>query len=353
MQTRLRRLREKMVAVGADGVLVTKPENMQYFSGFSGGEGALVITEDEAMLITDFRYTEQAEQETEDFVIVKQERALTTEVVDVLKKYASKILVEQNHMQLETYLTLTKELPDRTWVPTELDSLRIIKDEAEIELIKKAVSISDQAFTEVLSVIKAGMTEIEVAAELEYQMRKSGSERPAFPTIVASGVRGSLPHGTASDKIIQEGELVTMDFGAVYRGYHSDITRTVCVGKASQKQKELYHIVLDAQLNGLATVCAGKQNNAVDMAARYVITQHGYAENFGHGLGHGVGLEIHEWPRLSPKAEPMVLESGMVVTVEPGIYIPGFGGIRIEDTVVVTSNGCNKLTQSTKKLLEL
>lgn len=353
MQTRLRRLREKMVAVGADGVLVTKPENMQYFSGFSGGEGALVITEDEAILITDFRYTEQAEQETEDFVIVKQERALTTEVVDVLKKYASKILVEQNHMQLETYLTITKEFPDRTWVPTELDSLRIIKDEAEIELIKKAVSISDQAFTEVLSVIKAGMTEIEVAAELEYQMRKSGSERPAFPTIVASGVRGSLPHGTASDKIIQEGELVTMDFGAVYRGYHSDITRTVCVGKASQKQKELYHIVLDAQLNGLATVCAGKQNNAVDMAARYVITQHGYAENFGHGLGHGVGLEIHEWPRLSPKAEPMVLESGMVVTVEPGIYIPGFGGIRIEDTVVVTSNGCNKLTQSTKKLLEL
>ena len=353
MQIGLQRLRAKMVTVGADGVLVTKPENMQYFSGFSGGEGALVITEEKAVLITDFRYTEQAEQETTGFVIVKQERTLMAEVVDVLKKCASRILVEQNHMQLETYLTLTRELPDREWMPTELDSLRTIKEEAEIELIKKAVSISDQAFTEVLSVIKAGMTEMEVAAELEYHMRKLGSERPAFPTIVASGVRGSLPHGTATDKVIQEGELVTMDFGAVYRGYHSDITRTVCVGKASQKQKELYHIVLDAQLNGLAAVCAGKQNNAVDMAARYVITQHGYAENFGHGLGHGVGLEIHEWPRLLPKAEPMVLESGMVVTVEPGIYIPGFGGIRIEDTVVVTSNGCNKLTQSTKKLLEL
>ncbi len=353
MQARLQRLRAKMVAIGADGALVTKPENMQYFSGFSGGEGALVITEEDAILITDFRYTEQAEQETNGFVIVKQERALTAEVVDVLKKSASKVFVEQNHMQLETYLVLSSELPDREWIPTELDSLRNIKDEAEIELIKKAVSISDQAFSEVLSIIKAGMTEMDVAAELEYRMRKLGSERPAFPTIVASGVRGSLPHGTASSKIIQDGELVTMDFGAVYQGYHSDITRTVCVGKASQKQKELYHIVLDAQLSGLGAVCAGKKNNAVDMAARYVITQHGYAEHFGHGLGHGVGLEIHEWPRLSPKAEPMVLESGMVVTVEPGIYIPEWGGIRIEDTVVVTSNGCNKLTQSTKKLLEL
>lgn len=353
MQARIQKLRAKMIAVGADGVFVTKPENMQYFSGFSGGEGALVITEEEAILITDFRYTEQAQQETEDFVIVKQERALTAEIVDVLKKCVSKVLVEQNYMQLETYLALTSALEGIEWIPTELDSLRTIKDENEIELIRKAVSISDQAFTEVISIIKAGMTEMEVAAELEYQMRKLGSERPAFPTIVASGVRGSLPHGTASNKVIQKGEFVTMDFGAVYQGYHSDITRTVCVGRASQKQKELYHIVLDAQLSGLAAVCAGKKNNAVDMAARYVITQNGYAENFGHGLGHGVGLEIHEWPRLSPKAEPMVLESGMVVTVEPGIYIPEWGGIRIEDTVVVTSNGCNKLTQSTKKLLEL
>lgn len=353
MQSGLQRLRAKMVASGADGILVTKPENMQYFSGFSGGEGALVITEEKSILITDFRYTEQAQRETNGFVIVKQERALTAEVVDVLKKCASQVMVEQNHMQLEMYLALTSALEGVAWIPTELDSLRNIKDEAEIELIRKAVSISDQAFTEVISIIKAGMTEIEVAAELEYRMHKLGSERPAFPTIVASGVRGSLPHGTASDKVIQEGELVTMDFGAVYRGYHSDITRTVCVGKASQKQKELYHIVLDAQLNGLAAVCASKTNNAVDMAARYVIIQNGYAENFGHGLGHGVGLEIHEWPRLSPKAEPMVLESGMVVTVEPGIYIPDWGGIRIEDTVVVTSNGCNKLTQSTKKLLEL
>lgn len=353
MQARIQKLRAKMIAVGADGVFVTKPENMQYFSGFSGGEGALVITEEEAILITDFRYTEQAQQETEDFVIVKQERALTAEIVDVLKKCVSKVLVEQNYMQLETYLALTSALEGIEWIPTELDSLRTIKDENEIELIRKAVSISDQAFTEVISIIKAGMTEMEVAVELEYQMRKLGSERPAFPTIVASGVRGSLPHGTASNKVIQKGEFVTMDFGAVYQGYHSDITRTVCVGRASQKQKELYHIVLDAQLSGLAAVCAGKKNNAVDMAARYVITQNGYAENFGHGLGHGVGLEIHEWPRLSPKAEPMVLESGMVVTVEPGIYIPEWGGIRIEDTVVVTSNGCNKLTQSTKKLLEL
>lgn len=353
MQDRLHRLRAKMIADGADGVLVTKPENMQYFSGFTGGEGALVITEDEAILITDFRYTEQAEQETVGFMILRQERALTVEAAEVLARCAKKILIEQNHMQLETYLALTNALTDAAWVPTELDSLRIIKDEKEVELIRKAVHISDQAFSEVLSVIKVGMTEMEVAAELEYRMRRMGSERPAFPTIVASGVRGSLPHGTAANKVIEEGDFVTMDFGAVYQGYHSDITRTVCVGKASQKQKELYHIVLDAQLSGVAAVCAGKKNNAVDMAARYVITQNGYGKEFGHGLGHGVGLEIHEWPRLSPKAEPMTLASGMIVTVEPGIYLPEWGGIRIEDTVLVTSNGCDILTQSTKKLLEL
>lgn len=353
MQDRLARLRAKMTADGADGVLVTKPENMHYFSGFTGGEGAVIITEQESLLITDSRYTEQAEQEAFGFKIVRQERVLMEEISAILSRNAKHILIEQNHLPLEAYLALKSADTGIEWLPTELDSLRNIKDDREIELIRKAVAISDQAFDHVISIIKAGMTEKEVAAELEYQMRKLGSERPAFQTIVASGVRGSLPHGIASDKVIQEGELVTMDFGAVYKGYHSDITRTVCVGKASQKQKELYHIVLDAQLSGVAAVQEGRKNNAVDAAARYVIIQNGYGEYFGHGLGHGVGLEIHEWPRLSPKAEPMTLASGMIVTVEPGIYLPDWGGIRIEDTVLVTSNGYDKLTQSTKKLLEL
>lgn len=353
MQDRLARLRAKMTADGADGVLVTKPENMHYFSGFTGGEGAVIITEQESLLITDSRYTEQAEQEAFGFKIVRQERVLTEEISAILSRNAKHILIEQNHLPLEAYLALKSADTGIEWLPTELDSLRNIKDDREIELIRKAVAISDQAFDHVISIIKAGMTEKEVAAELEYQMRKLGSERPAFQTIVASGVRGSLPHGIASDKVIQEGELVTMDFGAVYKGYHSDITRTVCVGKASQKQKELYHIVLDAQLSGVAAVQEDRKNNAVDAAARYVIIQNGYGEYFGHGLGHGVGLEIHEWPRLSPKAEPMTLASGMIVTVEPGIYLPDWGGIRIEDTVLVTSNGYDKLTQSTKKLLEL
>lgn len=354
MNDRLTRLREQITSHDADGVLVTKAENLHYFSGFTGGEGALVITMTDAVLITDSRYTEQAEQETKGFRIVRQERALLAEIVEVLAKAGKKkILVEQNHLTLEAYLALKQADDKAVWIPTELDSLRIIKDEREIELIRKAVAISDDAFSRIIKTIRAGMTEKEVAAELEYQMRLLGSQRPAFTTIVASGVRGSLPHGVATDKVIAEGEFVTMDFGAVYQGYHSDITRTVCVGKASQKQKELYHVVLDAQLNGVGAVCAGKTNNEVDMAARYVISQHGYGEYFGHGLGHGVGLEIHEYPRLSPKAEKMTLASGMIVTVEPGIYLPEQGGIRIEDTVLVTSRGCDKLTQSTKKLLEL
>lgn len=350
---RLTRLREKIASQKADGVLITKAENLHYFSGFTGGEGALVITMTDAILITDSRYTEQAAQETKEIRIVRQERALTVEIAEVLAKVGEKILVEQNHLTLETYLALKESCDKVVWIPTELDFLRMIKDEHEIELIKKAVAISDEAFSRIIKTIRAGMTEKEVAAELEYQMRLLGSQRPAFTTIVASGVRGALPHGVATDKVIAEGELVTMDFGAVYQGYHSDITRTVCVGKASQEKKELYHIVLDAQLNGVAAVCAGKKNNEVDMAARYVISQHGYGEYFGHGLGHGVGLEIHEYPRLSPKAEAMTLASGMIVTVEPGIYLPNQGGIRIEDTVLVTSRGCDKLTQSTKKLLEL
>lgn len=353
MKDRLIRLREKIVAQKADGALITKAENLHYFSGFTGGEGALVVTMTDAILITDSRYTEQAAQETIEFRILRQEHALTVEIAEVLATVGEKILVEQNHLTVEMYLALKESRDKAVWIPTELDSIRMIKDEHEIELIKKAVAISDEAFSRIIKTIKAGMTEKEVAAELEYQMRLLGSQRPAFTTIVASGVRGALPHGVATDKVIAEGELVTMDFGAVYQGYHSDITRTVCVGKASQEQKELYHIVLDAQLNGVAAVCAGKKNTEVDMAARYVISQHGYGESFGHGLGHGVGLEIHEYPRLSPKAEKMTLASGMIVTVEPGIYLPNQGGIRIEDTVLVTSRGCDKLTQSTKKLLEL
>ena len=197
------------------------------------------------------------------------------------------------------------------------------------------------------------MSEYEVATELEYYMKKLGSERPAFTTIVASGVRGALPHGVATDKLINNGEFVTIDFGAVYKGYHSDITRTFCMGTANDKQREIYDIVLHAQLLGLQEITPDKSGKEVDFPVRQYIKEAGYGEFFSHGLGHGVGLEIHELPRLSPLSPTKALKENMIVTDEPGIYVPDFGGVRIEDTVLVTANGCQALTQSDKRLIEI
>ncbi len=351
---RVTRLHAAFLTAETEAVLIMKPENMQYFSGFSGGEGALVIMQEETYLITDFRYVEQAQQEAPTFHLVKQECGLADSVTAFLAKLgAVGTVVEGNFMQTEFWLKLQERLPNMHWKVTSLDALRTVKDEFEINEIRRAAKIADDAFAYVLENWRGGMTEIEVAAELEYQMRRLGSERPAFPTIVASGHRGSLPHGIASEKVIENGDFVTMDFGAVYHGYHSDITRTFCAGKASQKQKEIYQIVLDAQLLGVDTVKPGIYNQEVDAVVRDYIASHGYKENFGHGLGHGVGLEIHELPRLSPLASREMLTEGMLVTIEPGIYLPDWGGIRIEDTVLLTPNGCDIITKSTKKLLEL
>ena len=217
--------------------------------------------------------------------------------------------------------------------------MRQIKDAAEIDCIKRACEIADKAFAEILKFIKAGVREYEVAAEMEYLMRKFGSERAAFDTIVASGVRGSLPHGR--------------DFGAVYNGYHSDITRTICVGKASAKQREIYNAVLSAQMYGLEVIKVGVGGKAIDEKVRERLKSLGYGDYFTHSLGHSLGLNIHEEPRLSPLSKCERLEVNMLVTDEPGVYIPNFGGVRIEDTVLVTQYGALPLTKSPKKLLEI
>ena len=225
------------------------------------------------------------------------------------------------------------------------------KDESEIALIKKACEIADAAFAEIIGFIRPGLRENEVAARLEYIMRQKGSEKTAFLTIVASGVRGSLPHGTSTNKLINEGEFVTMDFGAVCGGYCSDMTRTVCVGKADNRQKEVYAAVLAAQKTGLCALAAGKSGVEVDKAARDSLGE--YAKYFGHSLGHGVGLEIHEDPRLSPKSKCESLPENAIITVEPGVYIEGWGGIRIEDTTLVKKGKSERLTLSTKELIEI
>ena len=351
---RLVKLYEKISSEELDALLVTKAANVNYFSGFRGDSTALFIGKNFRKLITDGRYSEQAQRQTKNFALVEQTEGLCKKIVDEIKSSGcKKIGVEGLVMTVAEYNYLKKELADVELKSIELDTLRQVKDAAEIYHIRRACEIADAAFAKVLPVIKPNVREIEIAAELEYFMRRLGSEKAAFTTIVASGLRGSLPHGTASAKKICAGELVTMDFGATFNGYHSDITRTICVGKASAEQKKIYNAVLDAQLYGLEIITAGKSGKNIDASVRERLTNSGFEKYFVHGLGHGVGLEIHEEPRLSKLSKCESLLPNMIVTDEPGIYIENFGGVRIEDTVLVTNGKAEPLTRSPKNLIEL
>ena len=354
MNERLIRLKEKISAEDVDALLVTKIPNVTYFSGFRGDSTALFIGENFLKLITDGRYMNQARQQTKNFALVEQTEGLYKKIVEEIKSSGcKKIGIEGLVMTVAELSYLKKELADVEFKSVELDTLRQVKDAAEIAKIQVACEIADDAFKKVLAVLKPNVREIEIAAELEYFMRRLGSEKAAFDTIVASGWRGSLPHGVATDKKICAGELVTMDFGAVYNGYCSDITRTVCVGRASAEQKKIYNAVLDAQLYGLEIITAGKGGKEIDEAVRERLTAAGLGDYFVHGLGHGVGLEIHEEPRLSKRSKCESLLPNMIVTDEPGVYIENFGGVRIEDTVLVTSGRAQPLTHAPKNLIEL
>jgi len=351
---RLINLQEKISAEEVDAILVTKIANVTYFSGFRGDSSALFIGKNFRKLITDGRYVEQAAAQAKNFTLVEQTEGLYKKIAEEIKISGyKKIGVEGLVMTVAQHSYLKKELADVEFKSVELDTLRQVKDAAEIENIRTACKIADDAFKKILSVIKPGVREVEVAAQLEYFMRRLGSESAAFTTIVASGWRSSLPHGTATDKKISVGELVTMDFGAIYNGYCSDITRTVCVGKASDDQKKIYNLVLDAQLYGLEIITAGKSGKEIDSAVRDRLTAAGYGKFFVHGLGHGVGLEIHEEPRLSKLSKCEKLLPNMIVTDEPGLYIKNFGGVRIEDTVLVTNGKAQPLTHAPKTLIEL
>lgn len=354
MKRRLEKLRAFMERFALDAILVTKVENQRYFSGFSGTSGALVVTREEAVLLTDFRYVEQATRQAPCYTVVEHGRSIMEKIGEVIvASGAAEIGFEGDALTYNEFSMLKQQLSIQAIKSVGLDQLRAIKDQDEVRKTQRAVEISDKAFAHILSVLRPGVTELMIAAELEHVMRSLGSERPAFETIVASGKRGSLPHGLATGKAIEAGDFVTMDFGAVYEGYHSDITRTVCVGKASEKQRRIYDIVLKAQLRGIASIRPGISGKAVDEVARRSIMDAGYGKYFGHGLGHGVGLVIHELPRLSPSSTCDCLEENMLVTVEPGIYLPDWGGVRIEDTVLIAAQDARILTQSNKQLMEI
>ncbi|MCA0970116.1 Xaa-Pro peptidase family protein [Halobacillus litoralis] len=352
--SKLNQLRTSLTEKHVDGLLIMSPQNRRYVSGFTGSSGALLITKEEALLITDFRYTEQAAEQAEGFEIVTHKVPMPEEVSNQAKRLGlSKIAFEKDHVTY-TAFEQYKDALDAELVPTAgiVEQLRLIKTDEEINILKDAVKIADDAFEHILGYIKPGVKEIDVSNELEFFMRKQGATSSSFDIIVASGYRSALPHGVASEKEIQSGELVTLDFGAVYKGYCSDITRTVAVGEISDELKEIYDTVLQAQLKGMEGLKAGITGIEADALTRDYIKEKGYGEYFGHSTGHGIGLDVHEGPGLSFRSEKK-LEEGMVVTVEPGIYVPEVGGCRIEDDAVITKDGNISLSKSTKELITL
>jgi Xaa-Pro aminopeptidase len=334
-------------------LVVSNISNVRYLSGFSGSTAWLLAGRDKATIITDFRYREQAEGEVyrgiEIKIDTKEPLGVICEMAPSLK---GKVGFEAGSLTYAAYEKLRAAAGGLTPVEGLVEELRKTKDANEIGSIAKAAGIADAVFGEIIGEIRQGLSEVDVAARIDFLLRKRSSEVPAFKTIVASGPHASLPHATPTARIIRGGDLVKMDYGAIWDGYCSDITRTAVMGKASDKVREVYDIVREAQERAIAAIRPGAACKEIDKIAREFISGKGYGENFGHGLGHGVGLEVHEGPRLSQKSEES-LKPGNVVTVEPGIYIPGWGGIRIEDMVVVTEDGCDVLTAADKRLVEV
>ncbi|MFZ7946862.1 MULTISPECIES: M24 family metallopeptidase [Bacillaceae] len=351
---KIEKLRADFSQHGIDGMLITSPYNRRYISNFTGSAGVVLISADKAQFITDFRYIEQASKQCTGFEIVKFSGSIPEEAARLVKELGIKKLgFEENDVTYSSYKVYEEEV-EAELVPISgvIEKLRLIKTEAEIKILKVAADIADAAFKHILDFIRPGITELEVSNELEFFMRRAGATSSSFNTIVASGIRSALPHGVASDKVIESGDFVTLDYGAYYNGYASDITRTVAVGKPDAKLNEIYNIVLEAQLRGMAGIKPGLTGKEADALTRNYITEKGYGEYFGHSTGHGIGLEIHEGPSLSMKSD-LLLQPGMVVTCEPGIYVPGLGGVRIEDDAILTADGNEALTHSTKELIIL
>ncbi len=354
MMARVNKLRTLMKKNDLSGFLVTSPYNLRYLTNFTGTTGLAVITLDKAFFITDFRYTEQAAEQAQGFEIIQNSGPIYDEVVAIAEKeQLANLAFEETFVSFAEYSLLEEITPcDLIPVAGLIEELREVKDEEEIAIIEKACSIADMGFKHILTVIKPGMTEIEIANQLDFYMRSLGASGVSFETIVASGVRSAMPHGVASQKVIEKGDLITLDFGCYYEGYVSDMTRTFAIGEPDSKLKDIYQIVLEAQLKVLDEAKPGLTGIQLDAIARDHIVSYGYGEAFGHSTGHGIGLEIHEGPNVSFRADQQFVP-GNVITDEPGIYLPGLGGVRIEDDLLITKDGNRVLTHSPKELIIL
>jgi Xaa-Pro aminopeptidase len=340
---------------GSGAFLVSSPANARYLSGFSGSNAKLVITNDKRYLMTDFRYLIQAAQQAPDFEIVAEKRGAELEQLHSLLKHASVSVLayEDDKTSVSLFGKMQDALPGIAFkgLGGAVEKIRMIKSEDEVACMRQAAGLADDAFEHVLKLMKPGVSEADIAAEITYYFNRHASST-SFDTIVASGPNSAMCHATPSSRRLEHGDMVVMDFGCQIQGYASDMTRTVAVGKPATELAKIYQIVFDAQRNALESLSAGKKASSVDSVARDFIAKHGYGDHFGHGLGHGVGLEIHEEPRLSPTCAD-ILEPGMAVTVEPGIYVEDVGGVRIEDLCVLTKNGYENLTRSKKELIQI
>jgi Xaa-Pro aminopeptidase len=354
---RLQTFSAKLLELPVDYFLVTHLPNIRYLSGFTGSAGALLVGGAEPVFFTDGRYIAQAHQEVKSARVVVEAQSPLASAAQWLKKRRGegKVGIEGDHVTLVVEVRLRSLLPKRWRLRTvsgAVERLRMVKDAAEIERLRRAVKLGSSLFGPMLKTIRPGIAESTVAAKLGYAARVAGAEGMAFDTIVAAGARSALPHGRASVTPIPRQGFVVLDFGVILAGYCSDMTRTVSVGRVPRKQQAWYPAVLEAQLAGIAAVRAGATAGKVDEAARKVLKKSSLSKYFTHSTGHGVGLEIHESPRIA-SGEKEVLQPGMVITIEPGIYIPGEGGVRIEDMVVVTQTGCEVLTPTTKDLISI
>ncbi|AFK22528.1 Xaa-Pro dipeptidase PepQ [Pyrococcus sp. ST04] len=348
MEEKFKRLLEFAEKNSLDGILITKSPNVYYFSGASPLSGGYVLLKDSEIKL----YVPELE-----FEMAKEESRIPVEKFKRIEEFYEELKgIRTLGIEGSLSFSFVEELRNKAdirefkKVDDIIKELRIVKDKGELEIIEKACEIADRAVMAAIEEITEGKREREVAAKVEYLMKMNGAEKPAFDTIIASGYRSALPHGVASDKRIEKGDLVVIDLGALYNHYNSDITRTIVVGSPNEKQKEIYEIVLEAQKKAVEAAKPGMTAKELDSIARDVIKEYGYGDYFIHSLGHGVGLEIHEWPRIS-QYDKTVLKEGMVITIEPGIYIPKFGGVRIEDTVVITKNGARRLTKTERELI--
>jgi Xaa-Pro aminopeptidase len=353
--TRINKLREQLQGYNVSGIYITNITNVRYLTGFTGSAGSILVLDKEAYFFTDGRYTEQVKDQVKNSKVYITGSSHIKEIQNQkLLPKDSRIGFEAEHISYSGFQLLKNNFLEVNWVETQnlIELIAAVKDMDEIDSLKMAVEITDKVFDEIIPIIKEGITENKIAATMSYKFKEHGAEGDSYDPIVASGWRSALPHATPTNKTLEKGDFVVMDFGALYNGYHADMTRTIVIGQATNKHKEIYQIVLESQLAGIKKAKAGITGAEVDQACRDIIKNAGYGKFFNHSTGHGLGLEVHTHPRLSSLNKEPLLEN-YVVTIEPGIYLPKWGGVRIEDDCWIQIDKCLPLNRSPKELIEL